>query len=102
MTSRDTEGRPSGWRLFHFQYSLNPLRCQAMTVWGLTMTNADRQPLQNRASHTVGGDPRDSSAADGHGWSAGAPRADVGGQESQLAALLEFKRLAKQKKTARE
>src|ERR1700730_9329057 len=43
MTSSDTEGRPSGWRLFHFQYSRNPLRCQAMTVSGLTMTNADRQ-----------------------------------------------------------
>src|SRR6267378_8135127 len=40
MTSRDTEGRPSGWRLFHFQYSRNPLRCQAMTVSGLTMTCA--------------------------------------------------------------
>src|SRR5882762_5490908 len=51
MTSRDTEGRPSGWRLFHFQYGRNPLRCQAMTVSGLTMTNADRQPLQNGASH---------------------------------------------------
>jgi len=43
---------PSGWRLFHFQYSRSPLRCQGMTVSGLTMTNADRQPLQNRASHT--------------------------------------------------
>jgi hypothetical protein len=30
------------------------------------------------------------------------PRADVGGQESQLAALHEFERLAEQKKTARE
>jgi hypothetical protein len=29
-------------------------------------------------------------------------RADVGEQESQLAALLEFERLAEQKKTARE
>src|SRR5438445_12535074 len=52
MTCSDTEGRPSGWRLFHFQYSRNPLRCQAMTVSGLTMTNADRQALQNSASHT--------------------------------------------------
>ncbi len=50
----------------------------------------------------IGIDPRDSSAADGHGWSAGAPIADVGGQESQLAALLEYERLAEQKKTARE
>src|SRR5207302_10818639 len=48
----------------------------------------------------IGIGPRDSSAADGHGWSAGAPRADVGGQESQLAALLEFEKLAEQKKPA--
>jgi len=46
MTSSGKDGRPSGW-LFHFQYSRNPLRCQAMTVSGLTMTNADRQPFQN-------------------------------------------------------
>jgi hypothetical protein len=51
---------------------------------------------------TIEIDPRDSSAADGHGWSAGVPRADVGGQESQLAALHEFETLAEQKKTARE
>jgi hypothetical protein len=50
----------------------------------------------------IGIDPRNSSAADGHGWSAEVPRADVGGQESQLAALHEFERLAEQKKTARE
>jgi len=50
----------------------------------------------------IGIDPRDSSAADGHGWSAGVPKADVGGQESELAALHEFERLAEQKKTARE
>src|SRR6266850_5512489 len=49
----------------------------------------------------IGTDRRDSSAADGHGWSAGGPRADEGGQESQLAALLEFERLGEQKKTAR-
>jgi len=30
-------GVPSGWRLFHFQYSRSPLRCQGMTVSGLTM-----------------------------------------------------------------
>jgi len=50
----------------------------------------------------IGIDRRDSSAADDHGWSAGGPRADVGEQESQLAALHEFERLAEQKKTARE
>lgn len=50
----------------------------------------------------IGIDPRDSSAADGHRWSAGAPGADVGGQESPLAALPEFEKLAEQKKTARE
>jgi hypothetical protein len=50
----------------------------------------------------IGIDPRDSSVAEGHGGSAAAPRADVGGQESQLAALHEFERLAEQKKTTRE
>jgi hypothetical protein len=48
----------------------------------------------------IGIDPRDSSAADGHAWSAGGPRADVGGQEPQLAALREFERLAEQKKNS--
>jgi len=67
------------------------------------MTMPDRQPLQNRASHTHRNRPRDSRAADGHGWSAGSTKSlDVGGQESQLAALHEFERLAEQKKTARE
>jgi hypothetical protein len=50
----------------------------------------------------VGIDPRDSRADEGHSWSAGGPRPDVGGQVSQLAALLEFERLAEQKKTASE
>jgi len=93
MTPSDTEGRPTGLRLFHFQYSRNPLRCQAMTVPGLRMTNADRQPPRILRAIPLGIDPRDSSAADGHGWSARAPRADVGGQESQRAALLEFEGL---------
>src|SRR6266576_756627 len=101
MTSTDTEGGPSRWRLFHFQYSRNPLRCQAMTVSGFTISNGDRQPLHNREPY-----PKESiratHAADGHGWRVGGPRADVGGQESQLAALLEFERLGEQKKTARE
>jgi hypothetical protein len=38
------------------------------------------------------------SAADGRGGSAEAARANVGTQESQLAALLECERLAEQKK----
>jgi len=41
----------------------------------------------------TGIDQRNSNAADGHGWSAEGPRADVGGKESQLEALLEFERL---------
>ena len=46
-----------GWaaqagRLFHFQWSRNPMRCQAMTVSGLTMSNADRQPFHNCESQT--------------------------------------------------
>src|ERR1700686_2919298 len=102
MTSRDTEGRPSGWRLFHFQYSRNPLRCQAMTVSGLTMSNADHQPLQNRARDTHRNRSARLKRSRWHGWRAGVPRADVGGQESPVAALHEFERLAEQKKTARE
>jgi hypothetical protein len=52
MTSRDAEGRPCGWRLFHLQYNRNPCRCQAITVSGLTITSADCQPLQRRESQT--------------------------------------------------
>src|SRR5882762_9309956 len=102
MTSRDTEGRPRGWRLFHFQYSRNPLRCQAMTVSGLTMSNADRQPLQNRASHAHRNRSVRLKRSRWPRQDAGVPRADVGGQESRLAALHEFERLAEQKKTASE
>ncbi len=50
----------------------------------------------------IGIDQRNSDAADGYEWSAGGPRADARGQESQLEALLEFERLAELKKTARE
>src|SRR5215831_15141772 len=48
--SLDTGGRP-GWprRIFQVQNNRKPLRCQPMTVSGLTMTNEDRQSLQ--ASH---------------------------------------------------
>jgi hypothetical protein len=52
MTSRDTEGLPSGGRLFHLQYSRNPCRCQAITVSGLTIARANRQLLQKRESQT--------------------------------------------------
>jgi hypothetical protein len=59
-------------------------------------------PIANRSRSVraipIGIDPRDSNAADGHDGSAGGPRADVGAQESQLAAVLEFERLAEQKK----
>ncbi len=51
-TSLDTEGRPSRWRLFQFQYSRKPLRCQAMTVSGLTMSKVDRQSFHKRESQT--------------------------------------------------
>ena len=41
----DTGGRPGFLRRdFHVQKSLNPLRCQPMTVSGLTITRAWRQP----------------------------------------------------------
>src|SRR5665213_3059149 len=36
----------------HFQYSLNPLRCQRMTVSGCTMTSAPFHPDQNRRIRT--------------------------------------------------
>src|SRR5271155_246732 len=52
MTSLDTEGRPRGWRLFQLQYRRNPRRRQAITVLGLTITSADRQPLHSRESQT--------------------------------------------------
>src|SRR5437762_2181839 len=38
---------PEGHRLSHSASETPRLRCQGMTVSGLTMTNADRQPLQN-------------------------------------------------------
>src|SRR5262249_47924606 len=42
-----TEGRPTGRRLFRVQNRRKPLRCQSMTVSGLTITTAVRH-----ASHT--------------------------------------------------
>src|SRR5579864_3191618 len=101
MTSGDTAGRPSGWRLFHLQYRRNPCRCQAITVSGWTITRRIASRSRIGRAIPIGIDPRDSSAADGHGGSAGGPRADGGGQESQLATLREFERLAEKKKTAR-
>jgi hypothetical protein len=46
-TSFDTGGRP-GWprRTFQVQNNRNPLRCQAMTVAGLTMHRAERHSAQ--------------------------------------------------------
>jgi len=46
----------------------------------------------------IGIDPRDSSAADGHGWSAGVPRADVGGQEFSLQRCTSLKELPGRRK----
>ena len=48
-TSGEMMGRP-GWpqRTFQVQNRRNPARCQAMTVSGLTMVSAERQPRQRR------------------------------------------------------
>ena len=54
--SLDTGGRPGFLRRdFHVQKSLNPLRCQPMTVSGLTITRAWRQPghRQDRMTQTT-------------------------------------------------
>ena len=46
-------GLPGVWRrLFQVQYSRNPLRCQAITVSGFTMSNAERQFRQKRERQT--------------------------------------------------
>ena len=46
-------GRPGFPALdFHRQYSLNPMRCQLMTVSGCTMTSVERQFGQSRERHT--------------------------------------------------
>jgi len=50
--SRDTRGRPRRCRLFHVQNSRSPRRCHAMTVSGLTMCTAERQPLHGCESQT--------------------------------------------------
>jgi len=51
-TSRDTSGLPGlPCRLFQVQYRRNPRRWQAMTVSGLTMMSAERQPDQRCSSH---------------------------------------------------
>jgi hypothetical protein len=52
-TSREMSGRP-GWprRTFQVQNKRKPARCQAMTVFGLTMASAERQSLQTRDSQT--------------------------------------------------
>jgi hypothetical protein len=52
-TSRFTAGLPAvPRRLFHVQYSRNPLRCQAITVSGFTTSNAKRQFRQKRERQT--------------------------------------------------
>ena len=51
-TSRDTAGLPVvPCRTFQVQNRRKPLRCQAMTVSGLTMTSADRQSAQAPDNH---------------------------------------------------
>jgi len=49
-TSAGTVGRPIRRRLFQAHHSRKPRRCQAMTVSGLTMTNAVRHPVEMRES----------------------------------------------------
>src|ERR1017187_6859123 len=51
-TSLGTGGRPNRpRRTFQVQISRKPLRCQAMTVSGLTLTKEDRQSPQASQSH---------------------------------------------------
>src|SRR5260370_30229497 len=88
-TSGDTHGRPSRWRLFQFQYSRKPLRCQAMTVSGLTRSSAERQSFHNRESQTH----RTRSAQwrrIAHGSNVARPETDAGVQESLLAEQREL------------
>src|SRR5216683_5783419 len=88
-TSGDTHGRPSRWRLFQFQYSRKPLRCQAMTVSGLTRSSAERQSFHNRENQTH----RTRSAQRrriAHGSNVARPEADAGVQESLLAEQREL------------
>jgi hypothetical protein len=49
--SAGTFGRPMRFRLFQVHHSRKLRRCQAMTVSGLTITSAVRQPVQLPASH---------------------------------------------------
>ena len=50
-TSGGTAGRPVRCRLFQVQNRRKPRRCHAMTVSGLTMCRAERQPRHDRESH---------------------------------------------------
>ena len=52
-TSFETAGLPGfPRRVFHVQNSRKPLRCQAITVSGLTITSADRQSSHTRDNQT--------------------------------------------------
>jgi hypothetical protein len=89
-TSGDTRGRPSRWRLFQFQYRRNPLRCQAMTVSGLTRSSAERQSFHNRESQTHGTRSAQRRRSLAHGSNVARPEADAGVQESLLAEQREL------------
>jgi len=90
-TSGATHGRPSRWRrLFQFQYKRNPLRCQAMTVSGLTRSSAERQSFPNRESPTHRTRSANGDAAYAYGSHAARPAADAGEQESLLAEQREL------------
>jgi len=52
-TFRGMSGLPGRtFLLFQVQYRRKPLRCQAITVSGLTITRAERQPVHRRESQT--------------------------------------------------
>ena len=51
-TSRDTSGLP-GLGCLLFQYRRNPRRCHGMTVSGLTIMSAERQPDHRCSSFMV-------------------------------------------------
>ncbi len=68
----------------------NPLRCQAITVSGLTRSSAERQSLHKRESKTHRLGQKGGDGAYDHGSNAAGPRADDGVQESLLAERREL------------
>src|SRR6516162_4031634 len=90
-TSPSIAGLPgSPCRLFHRQYQRNPLRCQAITVSGFTISSAERATATRggRAQPRAVG-PRSSDEAGRAAISSG-PLAGGGELESQPAGLREI------------